>query len=293
MGQEAAPFINSLNRAWPLSTDKIRFGAVHLRTIKGALLDTFPNVTGAVTLTHTQLNDAVRKSANNELTGIAAVLDAPIKLTSSNPGLFMSKTTAALDEKNWRISPSLEELRLEMVSDDGLTIDYFFRANRNAMTMALIEMIATSIKLNGTVETGGPIHVGHASDTTLARSRAGQLSMEGIDIGYLGMPLNNQSGDYTTVLADAGKMMYHPSGAGAGDTFTIGGSGSVLYPTETIIGFANLATDELEIDVGGSDSLRAMGSGAFGPFLLPQFCVAAAWKYTSTAWLIGGQGLHT
>lgn len=58
MGLEAVTGIWDLVAANPLSTDKRRQGDDHIRNIKTALLNTFPNILGAVTATHTQLNTA-------------------------------------------------------------------------------------------------------------------------------------------------------------------------------------------------------------------------------------------
>lgn len=56
MGLESVTFISDLVPTWPLGADKIRQGDDHLRAIKTAIKNTFPNIAGAVTLTHTQLN---------------------------------------------------------------------------------------------------------------------------------------------------------------------------------------------------------------------------------------------
>ena len=55
MGLESATYISDLDAANPLSTDLKSQGDDHLRLIKAALKATFPNVTGAVTPTHTEL----------------------------------------------------------------------------------------------------------------------------------------------------------------------------------------------------------------------------------------------
>lgn len=56
MGLEVATYINELNVNWPVPTDKIREGDDHLRVIKTALVNSFPNIGGAVELSHTALN---------------------------------------------------------------------------------------------------------------------------------------------------------------------------------------------------------------------------------------------
>lgn len=58
MGLETVTYISDLNAAWPLGTlpDKKSEGDNHLRNIKLGIKNTFPNVTGAVTPTHVEIN---------------------------------------------------------------------------------------------------------------------------------------------------------------------------------------------------------------------------------------------
>lgn len=49
-------YIDGLNDAWPLGTDTPDAGDNHLRLIKQALLNTFPNITGPVTLDQDDIN---------------------------------------------------------------------------------------------------------------------------------------------------------------------------------------------------------------------------------------------
>lgn len=59
MGLETGTFINSLNSANPLGTDPKSAGDDHLRLIKATVKATFPNLTGAMTKTQTELNAAL------------------------------------------------------------------------------------------------------------------------------------------------------------------------------------------------------------------------------------------
>lgn len=49
-------YIDSLNSSNPTATDGVSEGDDHIRGIKNVLKTTFPNVSGAVTSTHTELN---------------------------------------------------------------------------------------------------------------------------------------------------------------------------------------------------------------------------------------------
>lgn len=63
MPLETATFINQLDAANPLGSDPISAGDDHLRLIKSAVKATFPNITGAVTKSHTEINTAVDQAA--------------------------------------------------------------------------------------------------------------------------------------------------------------------------------------------------------------------------------------
>lgn len=56
MGLETTTYIDGLVTTNPTGSDGKSQGDDHLRLIKSAIKNTFPNVTGAVTVTHTQLN---------------------------------------------------------------------------------------------------------------------------------------------------------------------------------------------------------------------------------------------
>lgn len=62
MTVESASFISDLNSSYPAATDPKSEGDDHLRLIKSAVKATFPNVTGAVTATHTELNSVASKA---------------------------------------------------------------------------------------------------------------------------------------------------------------------------------------------------------------------------------------
>jgi len=56
MALETGSFIDSLNASNPAATDALSQADDHLRLIKSTVKATFPNVSGAVTATHTELN---------------------------------------------------------------------------------------------------------------------------------------------------------------------------------------------------------------------------------------------
>lgn len=108
-------------------------------------------------------------------------------------------------------------------------------------------------------------------------------------VGYQNIPVNSQSADYTLILSDAGKSIFHPSTDTNDRTFTIPSNASVAYPIGTAISFLNMS-NIVTIAIN-SDTMYWAGSGATGSRLLSQYGSAAAIKMTSTTWIISGSNL--
>ena len=76
MGLETFNFIDSLNASNPVgATDPKSQGDNHIRGIKSVLLSTFPALTGAVTLTQSEINDAAQQGAANAFTAANSFAD--------------------------------------------------------------------------------------------------------------------------------------------------------------------------------------------------------------------------
>lgn len=67
MGLESATYISDLVATNPLGTDLKSQGDDHIRLIKSAIKATFPNVSGAVTATHGELNRAIELQGKNKI----------------------------------------------------------------------------------------------------------------------------------------------------------------------------------------------------------------------------------
>lgn len=109
-------------------------------------------------------------------------------------------------------------------------------------------------------------------------------------VGYLNIPINSQSAAYTTVLADSGKAILHPSTDANARTFTIAANASVAYDLGTAITFINMTSQVVTIAIN-SDTLYLAGTGSTGSRSLAQYGMATAIKLTSTTWIISGNGL--
>jgi hypothetical protein len=91
MTVEAATYINTLDATYPASGDPRNEGDNHLRLIKSAVKATFPNVTGAVNATHTELN---------QLAGVTALTSATSGQMSLMKATTISGSPSAVDFVN-------------------------------------------------------------------------------------------------------------------------------------------------------------------------------------------------
>jgi hypothetical protein len=128
----------------------------------------------------------------------------------------------------------------------------------------------------------------------LGTPTSGTLSactVDGTDaVGFRNIPINSNSAAYTTVLADSGKVIFHPSTDANARTFTIDSNANVAYPLGTAITFINMTSNVVTIAIT-SDTMYLSSAGTTGSRSLAQYGSATAIKLTSTTWLISGSGL--
>jgi hypothetical protein len=106
-----------------------------------------------------------------------------------------------------------------------------------------------------------------------------------------GIPQNSQSADYTLVLADQEKHIFHPSADTTPRTWTIPSNASVPYIIGTVITFINQHGAGLITIAITSDAMYQAGTGSTGSRVLSPSGEATALKVTATEWLISGTGL--
>ena len=117
------------------------------------------------------------------------------------------------------------------------------------------------------------------------------LTVDGTNaVGFRIIPQNSQSANYTLVLDDSGKHIFHPSTDANARTFTIPANSSVAFPVGTAVTFVNMTSQVVTIAIT-SDTLVLSSAGTTGSRSLAQYGSATALKITSTQWLISGSGL--
>jgi hypothetical protein len=134
------------------------------------------------------------------------------------------------------------------------------------------------------------VNIGHSTDTTVSRSAAGILAVEGVAL-YAKMELSSKSAAYTLVLGDAQKTILHPSADTTARIFTIPANASVAFPVGTFVTFVNQNSAGVVTIAITSDTMRLAGAGTTGSRTLAANGVATAVKVTTTEWLISGTGL--
>lgn len=249
MGLETGTYISDLNSSNPVgASDPKSQGDDHLRLIKATLLATFPNITGALSSTHTELN---------YLTGVTGTTGTGKLVLDTAPTLGAVTAT----------------------SYDGIAAaNLVDKSAAETITGAWDLGVITATSYDGILATNLLSEIA-AIDTTVANTSAAQP-------GYKGAPQNIQNANYTLVLTDAGKQIYKASG-GAGETITIPANASVAFPVGTIVEIINdgggslsiaITTDTLE-KFGGSAGTQTLGDNNKAVI---EKVTSTLWKYAST-----------
>ena len=120
---------------------------------------------------------------------------------------------------------------------------------------------------------------------------ANTFTVDGTDaVGFRNTPISSKSADYTLVMADSGKTIYHPASDNNTRTFTIPAHASVAFPIGTVVTFVNLAAANLSIAIT-SDTMNLAADGTTGTRTLAQYGVATVIKLENTNWFIGGNNI--
>ena len=238
-------------------------------------------------------------------------------ISGTAPEWRLNESDAAANNRLWRWAVSGEALTLEMGSD-AAAFAAFMTVNRTANTCDSIAFATTAATFsgtlgvtgaitggsfsgphNGTVGAGTPntgafttlsasgvfsalstLELGHASDTTLSRIAAGRVAVEGLELGYRGLPSASvTTGAFTA--ADAGKC--------------VNATGGVTVPNNTmaagdVVVIDNQSAGAITI-TATITTLYLAGSTSTGNRTLAQNGVATIKFRSATSAVISGTGL--
>jgi len=119
-----------------------------------------------------------------------------------------------------------------------------------------------------------------AGDTTLARIAAGRISLEGIELGYRGIPTASVATG-SPVAADAGKMVRATAGV------TIPNS---VFASTDVLTIYNTTAGNITI-TASITTLRLAGTASTGARTLAQKGIATVFFISGTEAVISGTGL--
>ncbi len=114
-------------------------------------------------------------------------------------------------------------------------------------------------------------------------------SLAATSAGYMGAPTNQQNGNYTLALTDAGKMIF--ANTGGPYAWTIPPMASVAWPIGTAFVFRNLAGGTVTITRGAGVTLRIAGSATSKDVALVQWGFATVMMDENDDWVISGTGI--
>jgi hypothetical protein len=123
MTVEAVTYISDLNASYPAAGDGLVEGDDHIRNLKTGIKATFPNISAAVTPTHTEINyvDGVTSAIQTQLNGKALVL---LTLATASASATLDFTT--LIDSTYR---DYELHGVDMVPSANAQFDFYTSAN--------------------------------------------------------------------------------------------------------------------------------------------------------------------
>ena len=247
------------------------------------------NVTGGNVLTAGVVSATGNVTGGNVLT--AGVVSATGNITGGNLLITGTFGNVVLDGFGGTVSATGNVTGANLITAGAVSaVSGNVTGNVTGGNIRTVGQVSATANVTG----GNVLSVGIISATgnitgNVYFGNASQLTLDGTNVvGYKNIPQNSQSADYTLVLADAGKHIFHPE-LDAARTFTIPQNSSVPFPIGTAITFINLSANAVSIT--STDGLSLSPTGTSGTRTLAQFGSATCIKYASTNWLISGSGL--
>lgn len=237
----------------------------------------------------TALSDKENISNKNANSGYAG-LDAFGKIASAQLPALAITDTYVVASQGAMLALSAAEVGDVAVRTD-ISTSFILKTAGYSTLGNWQELLAPS---TGSITIGSTaIAVGASSSTLtgLTSLSATSISVDGLDVGTKVIPQNIKSVDYSAVMSDSGKQIFHPTADTAARTFTIPANASVAYPIGTALTFINQSGAGVVTIAITSDVLRLAGTGAVGNKTLSANGIATAIKITATEWIISGTGL--
>ena len=123
MTVEAATYISDLNASYPAAGDSRVEGDDHIRLVKAAIKASFPSISGAVTLTHTQLNAAATNPNGSWILQLATTISSTpstVDFVHGTGGVVIdANSDEYLIDFNWIRPSTAAILQLQATNNGG------------------------------------------------------------------------------------------------------------------------------------------------------------------------------
>ena len=207
MTVESAPYVADLVSTNPSSTDFIYEGDDHLRLIKAAVKASFPNVSGAVTLTHTAINSALLPTTSGQWTMMRNVTvsgtPSAIDFVNGSNGVVISSSYDAymIEVTNLKSTSGAVTARLQISENAGST----FPANATGCAWQSDTISGTSSLSSGSAS--GFLTIANVGLPSTDPGLSGRIFIQRPLSGDLRCPVFIElMGDTTTWITTAGVM---------------------------------------------------------------------------------------
>lgn len=240
------------------------------------------------------LADVVIAAAGVETTinqGISTInsIAATVTQSAGTAGTFTATLTIAKGSLSFTLAQTFKAFSI------GQTVNVADSTGMNVMCGPITAFTAATgaMTVNVTTILGSGTYLGTWT-VSVGAAMPGTITFPpDIDqVGYMNMPQNIQSADYTLAYSDQGKHIYHPMSDTTPRTFTIPTHASMAtkYPNGTVITIIN-DTNAGVITVTTGDSLVLAGTGTVGDRTISANGIATITKMTDTRWIIAGSGV--
>ena len=150
-----------------------------------------------------------------------------------------------------------------------------------------LDLSSSNISNVGNITVASSVNASNVVVSTSVTSPT--IVVDGLDVGTKLIPLNSKSTNYTLIISDSGKAIFHPSTDASSRNFTLPADSSVPFQLGTAITFINRG-GAVSIQIT-TDTLIFAGDGSTGTRTLATNGIATAIKLTATEWIISGVGL--
>jgi hypothetical protein len=200
----------------------------------------------------------------------AQTFSAESTISMADPAGSIFETDGPADEKRWRWYASGGDMVFVTLNDAQNATSTIAQITRSGTTVAEIELNATTLDFNGTVDCSGSvvvgttIELGHASDTTLSRVSAGVVAIEGVNIVTETATQTLTNKTLTSPTINGGTIQSRPQASSeTTGTLTSGSANKTIQATGdiTINNSVFSAGDIIVVYAGASSRTLTQGSG--------------------------------